>query len=96
MANKKKEASRNLQDHSSCRASELPDIPEDIPSTTWSPNGDIEQTPVLPSNSELLCGSMPVPGLTELPWEQPVEHRVSSAEATFMPTATGLVPEQRC
>lgn len=41
--------------------SELPGIPEEIPSMAWSSDGNIDQDCVLPSNSELLFGAMPAP-----------------------------------
>lgn len=39
---------------------------------------------------------MPTPILAEPSWEQSLRQGVFSAEVTFMPTAAGLRPEQRC
>lgn len=76
------------------RQLELPDIQEELPAAAWSPNGAMEQASNLPSNSELLFGSMPEPKLPEASWEQPIRQRIST-EATFTPTTAGLRSEER-
>lgn len=72
------------------RQLQLPVILEELPPAAWSPDEGTEQVSLLPSTNKLLFGTRPDSDLPELAWEHPVECRVTSAEATFTPTAAGL------